>query len=127
MASEACRIGLQQEASGWVRPDVGYTRSVFEAGQAGGGLRVGSAPRGRGQRADVVGAVGGVAHGARRRADRRADGAAEALPLQLVDSEVEQVVATGARGGGSRVEERAEDARDVGVGAVGGAVVVLVD
>ena len=87
----------------------------------------GNAPRGRGQRADVVGAVGGAAHGARRRrADRRADGAVEALPLQLVDSEVE-VVATGARGGGSKVEEWAEDTRDVGVGAVGGAVVVLVD
>ena len=40
-ASEACRSGLQQEASGWVRPDVGYTRSVFEeAGQAGGAARV---------------------------------------------------------------------------------------
>ena len=114
-----------------MRPDFGNTRSVFEeagqaGGAAGGGLRVGSAPRGRGQRADVVGAVASVAHGARRRADRRADGAVEALPLQLVDSEVE-VVATGARGGGSKVEEWAEDARDVGVGAVGGAVVVLVD
>ena len=43
-------------------------------GSAGGGLRVGSAPRGRGQRADVVGAAGSVAHGARRCADRRADG-----------------------------------------------------
>ena len=39
-ASEACRIGLQQEESGWVRPDVGYTRSVFEAEQAGGAARV---------------------------------------------------------------------------------------
>ena len=43
-------------------------------GSAGGGLSLSSTPRSRGQRADVVGAVACVAHGARRSADRRADG-----------------------------------------------------